>query len=354
MFNNDISKTVQVLTVILSQNWCLSQRGAIGPLNVFTALNSLWSIELFTALPGCCPLRRTSLSLVLAPAPRSGLPASVPSLSPPVVQCHRGGRGGYPSHGSSIPCSIPHINSPFSNPSVKATPHISSNSLHSLTKYREETLSHIASTSLALTHLDPAFSSYPLQEPQLSFQKRASHCLYTNHYHGSSIAVMLRPFQYSLSQFCLEGFHLLHQCMCHQPILTPIQQSIQYRPRRERTKVTLESTYAAIVKKGLPRFLDVLINWSGCQQIPLPPKPQTLSNIHAWQDWTIHYTLWNIHTATSREHHYLTFAHIQLQKVPLSKHLHHSHLCLQRFLAACQRPDIIRMKETTSIEVVDR
>ena len=59
MFNNDISKTVQVLTVILSHNWSLSQRGAIQPLSVFIALNSPWSIELFTALPGCCPLRRT-------------------------------------------------------------------------------------------------------------------------------------------------------------------------------------------------------------------------------------------------------------------------------------------------------
>ena len=38
--NNGNSKTVQVLTIILSQNWCLSQRGAIQPLSVFIAPNS--------------------------------------------------------------------------------------------------------------------------------------------------------------------------------------------------------------------------------------------------------------------------------------------------------------------------
>ena len=64
-FNNDISKTVQVLTVILSQNWCLSQRGAIRPLSVFIAPNSSWSLKLFTALAGCCPLRRTPFSNVV-------------------------------------------------------------------------------------------------------------------------------------------------------------------------------------------------------------------------------------------------------------------------------------------------
>ena len=65
MFNNDISKTVQVLTVILSQNWCLSQRGALQPLSVFIATNSPWSIKLFSALPGCCPLRRMPFSNVV-------------------------------------------------------------------------------------------------------------------------------------------------------------------------------------------------------------------------------------------------------------------------------------------------
>ena len=54
MFKNDILKTVQILTVILSQNWCLSQHEA---LPLFIATNSRWSIKLFTAYPGCCPVR---------------------------------------------------------------------------------------------------------------------------------------------------------------------------------------------------------------------------------------------------------------------------------------------------------
>ena len=65
LFNNAISKTVQVLTVILSQNWSLSQCGALQPLSVFIATNSHCSIELFSALPGCCPLRRTPFSNVV-------------------------------------------------------------------------------------------------------------------------------------------------------------------------------------------------------------------------------------------------------------------------------------------------
>ena len=72
--NNDISKTVQVLTVILSQNWCLSQRGAIRPLSVFIAPNLPRSIKLFTALPGCCPLRRTPFSNVVRMRTRSLVP----------------------------------------------------------------------------------------------------------------------------------------------------------------------------------------------------------------------------------------------------------------------------------------
>ena len=53
---------VQVLTVILSQNWCLSQHRSLQPLSVFIAMNLPWSIKLFfwiSALPGCHPLRRT-------------------------------------------------------------------------------------------------------------------------------------------------------------------------------------------------------------------------------------------------------------------------------------------------------
>ena len=73
-FNNDISKTVQVLTVILSQNWCLSQRGALQPLSVFIATNSPWSIKLFSALLGCCPLRRTPFSNVVRMRTRSLVP----------------------------------------------------------------------------------------------------------------------------------------------------------------------------------------------------------------------------------------------------------------------------------------
>ena len=72
--NNDNSKTVQVLTVILSQNLCLSQRGAIRSLSVFTAPNSPWSIKLFTALTDCCPLRRTPFSNVVRMCTRSLVP----------------------------------------------------------------------------------------------------------------------------------------------------------------------------------------------------------------------------------------------------------------------------------------
>ena len=72
--NNDNSKTVQVLTVILSQNLCLSQRGAIRSLSVFIAPNSPWSIKLFTALTDCCPLRRTPFSNVVRMRTRSLVP----------------------------------------------------------------------------------------------------------------------------------------------------------------------------------------------------------------------------------------------------------------------------------------
>ena len=72
--NNDNSKTIQVLTVILSQNLCLSQRGAIRSLSVFIAPNSPWSIKLFTALTDCCPLRRTPFSNVVRMRTRSLVP----------------------------------------------------------------------------------------------------------------------------------------------------------------------------------------------------------------------------------------------------------------------------------------
>ena len=72
--NNDNSKTVQVLTVILSQNLCLSQRGAIRSLSVFIAPNSPWSMKLFTALTDCCPLRRTPFSNVVRMRTRSLVP----------------------------------------------------------------------------------------------------------------------------------------------------------------------------------------------------------------------------------------------------------------------------------------
>ena len=72
--NNDNSKTVQVLTVILSQNLFLSQRRAIRSLSVFIAPNSPWSIKLFTALTDCCPLRRTPFSNVVRMRTRSLVP----------------------------------------------------------------------------------------------------------------------------------------------------------------------------------------------------------------------------------------------------------------------------------------
>ena len=64
-----------------------------------------FSLNLAKPSPQIGILTAPSLSPVLAPALHSGLTASVPSLSPPAVQCHRGGRSGYPSHGGSIPCS---------------------------------------------------------------------------------------------------------------------------------------------------------------------------------------------------------------------------------------------------------
>ena len=69
--NNDNSKMVQVLTVILSQNCWLTQPGAIPQLSIFIAPNSPWSIKLFTALPGCCSLRRTPFSNVVCMRTRS-------------------------------------------------------------------------------------------------------------------------------------------------------------------------------------------------------------------------------------------------------------------------------------------
>ena len=79
--NNDNSKTVQVLTVILSQNLCLLQRGAIRSLSVFIAPNSPWSIKLFTALTDCCPLRRTPFSNVV----RMRIRSLVPKLKTTVI-----------------------------------------------------------------------------------------------------------------------------------------------------------------------------------------------------------------------------------------------------------------------------
>ena len=40
----------------------LPQHGALRPLSVFIASILPWSIKVFTALPGCCPLRRTPFS----------------------------------------------------------------------------------------------------------------------------------------------------------------------------------------------------------------------------------------------------------------------------------------------------
>ena len=79
--NNDNSKTAQVLTLILARNRCSSQHAACQPLSVFIASNLPWSKKLFTALPDCCPLRRTPFSNLvrthimrtcsLVPKPRS-------------------------------------------------------------------------------------------------------------------------------------------------------------------------------------------------------------------------------------------------------------------------------------------
>ena len=56
------SKTAKVLTLILARNWSLSEHAASQPLSDFIASNLLWSKKLFSALPGCCPLRRTPFS----------------------------------------------------------------------------------------------------------------------------------------------------------------------------------------------------------------------------------------------------------------------------------------------------
>ena len=57
--NSSNLKTVQILTVILAQNWCLPQCGALQLLRIFIASNLPWSVKLFTALPAYCPLCRT-------------------------------------------------------------------------------------------------------------------------------------------------------------------------------------------------------------------------------------------------------------------------------------------------------
>ena len=49
-----ISQTVQVLTVILPRNWCLSQREALQPLSVFIGTNLSWSIKLGCPVAVCC------------------------------------------------------------------------------------------------------------------------------------------------------------------------------------------------------------------------------------------------------------------------------------------------------------
>ena len=62
MFNNGILKTVQVLMIILAQNWCLSQCRALQSLSVLIASQLPSSIKPFTVLPGCCLLCRTPFS----------------------------------------------------------------------------------------------------------------------------------------------------------------------------------------------------------------------------------------------------------------------------------------------------
>ena len=62
LFNNNTSKMVQVVIVIIEQNWCSPPHGVLRPLSAFITLSLLWSIKLFTALPGCCPLHRTPFS----------------------------------------------------------------------------------------------------------------------------------------------------------------------------------------------------------------------------------------------------------------------------------------------------
>ena len=65
-----------------SQNRCLSQHRAIRPLSVFIATNSPWLIKLFTALPGCCPLRRTPFSNTVCMHTRSLFPKPNTTVHP--------------------------------------------------------------------------------------------------------------------------------------------------------------------------------------------------------------------------------------------------------------------------------
>ena len=54
---------LSIITAIYSTKLMIITAGALQKLCIFIASNSLWSIKLFTELPGCCPLCRTRFLL---------------------------------------------------------------------------------------------------------------------------------------------------------------------------------------------------------------------------------------------------------------------------------------------------
>ena len=76
--NNDNSKTVQALTLILARNGCSSQRAASQPLSVFIASNSPWSIKAIhnTVVAVCCEGRH--FLILCACAHEVSFPGQIP------------------------------------------------------------------------------------------------------------------------------------------------------------------------------------------------------------------------------------------------------------------------------------
>ena len=93
---------------------------------------------------------------------------------------------------------FPHINSPFSNLSVKATPHIFSNSLHSHQTQRRDAITH--RFHQPATHFEPAFSTF-CRNPK--FLSRITVCIPTTTKAAVLLwSLMLRSFSVTARHFC--------------------------------------------------------------------------------------------------------------------------------------------------------